>query len=105
MGYWFLLEIIGFVFVPMMLFFYSFRQNNILLIKIASILTMIGVIMNRLNVSIIGYRWDATNHYFPSWMEFVVTLTVIFAQIWILRWVITRLPVHREPPSWVGKED
>ena len=67
-------------------------------------LTMLGVILNRLNVTVIGFRWDAAVHYVPSWMEIVVTLTVIFTEIWIFRWVINRMPVLRESPSWVDKE-
>ncbi|MCD4737398.1 MAG: Ni/Fe-hydrogenase cytochrome b subunit [Bacteroidales bacterium] len=101
MGYWYLIEMIGFVLFPLMLFVFSYRRKNILLIKIASILTMVGIIINRLNVTVIGFRWDAANHYYPSWMEIVVTLTVIFTEIWIFRWIVTRLPVLREPPSWV----
>ena len=101
MGYWYLLEIFGFVLVPMMLFYHSYRSSNILLIRIASILTMVGVILNRLNVTVIGFKWDMPNHYVPSWMEIVVTMTVLFAEIWIFRWVINRMPVLREPPAWV----
>lgn len=104
MGYWFLLEIIGFVLIPMLLFFYSYRRHNIFMIRLAAILTMLGVILNRLNVTVIGFRWDAAVHYVPSWMEIVVTLTVIFTEIWIFRWVINRMPVLRESPSWVKKE-
>jgi Ni/Fe-hydrogenase subunit HybB-like protein len=104
MGYWYLTEIIGFVLIPMLLFFYSYRKQNILMIRIAAILTMLGVILNRLNVTVIGFRWDAPAHYVPSWMEIMVTLTVIFAEIWIFRWVINRMPVLRESPSWVDKE-
>jgi len=37
-------------------------------------------------------------------MEFAVTLTVIFTEIWILRWVINRMPVLRDSPSWAGEE-
>lgn len=104
MGYWFLLEILGFVLVPMLLFFYSYRRGNLLVIRIAAILTMIGVILNRLNVSVIGFRWDAAVHYVPSWMEFAVTFAVIFAEIWIFRWVIRRMPVLRESPAWAKDE-
>jgi len=100
MGHWFLLEMLGFVLFPMILFFISYRNNNITMIKIAALLTMIGVIMNRLNVSIIGFRWDAAVRYVPSWMEVVVALAVIFTQIWIFRWVINRMPVLRDSPSW-----
>lgn len=104
MGYWFLVEMIGFVLIPMMLFFYSYRTTNIFTIRLAAILTMIGIVMNRLNVTVIGFRWDAAVAYVPSWMEIVVTLAVIFTEIWIFRWVITRMPVLRESPEWAREE-
>lgn len=105
MGQWFLLEMLGFVLLPMILFFISYRNNNITLIKVAAIITMVGVIMNRLNVSIIGFRWDAAVRYVPSWMEVVVALAVIFTQIWIFRWVINRMPVLRDAPSWAKEHE
>jgi Ni/Fe-hydrogenase subunit HybB-like protein len=103
MGYWFLLEMFGFVLLPMGLFFYSYRANNIPLVKFAAIITMLGVILNRLNVTIIGFKWDMAIRYIPSWMELVVTLAVIFTEIWIFRWVINRMPVLRDSPSWAKK--
>jgi Ni/Fe-hydrogenase subunit HybB-like protein len=104
MGYWYLTEMLVFVLLPMILFFYSYRKNNILLIKIAAIITMLGIIINRLNVTVIGFKWDAVSHYYPSWMEIVVTLAVIFTEIWIFRWIINRMPVLREPPLWAKKQ-
>lgn len=100
MGYWFLVEIIGFVLFPMVLFFYSYKVNKTGLIKLASVVTIIGIILNRLNVTIIGFNCDMSTHYVPSWMEFVVTFAVIFTEIWIFRWVINRMPVLRDSPSW-----
>ncbi|MEI8004607.1 MAG: NrfD/PsrC family molybdoenzyme membrane anchor subunit [Bacteroidota bacterium] len=105
MGYWYLLEMLGFVFLPMLLFFYSYRTNNIKLARIASVMTILGIILNRLNVTVIGFRWDAAVHYIPSWMEVVVTLTVIFTELWIFRWVINRMPVLRDSPSWAKKQE
>jgi Ni/Fe-hydrogenase subunit HybB-like protein len=104
MGNWYLIEMLGFVLLPMMLYFYSYRSNNVFLIKVASVITMLGIIINRLNVTVIGFRWDAATHYVPSWMEIVVTLAVIFTEIWIFRWVINRMPVLRESPSWAGEK-
>lgn len=104
MGYWYLLEMFGFVLFPMMLFVYGYRKNSILTVKIASILCMIGVILNRLNVTVIGFRWDAVIRYIPTWMELIVTLTVIFTEIWIFRWVINRMPVLKDSPAWVNEE-
>lgn len=102
MGYWYLVEMLGFVLLPMMLFIYSYRHKNINLIKVAAVLTMLGVIINRLNVTVIGFKWDAAIRYIPTWMELVVTLAVIFTEIWIFRWVVNRMPVLRDSPSWVN---
>lgn len=102
-GYWFLFEMIGFVLFPMFLFYKSYQTNNLKLIKIAAIITMLGIILNRVNVSIIAFRWDMAVRYIPSWMEFVVTFAVIFAEIWIFRWVINRMPVLNESPDWADK--
>ncbi len=104
MGYWYLTEMLGFVLLPMILYFYSFRKQNLTLIKVASLITMIGIVLNRLNITVIGFRWDATTHYVPSWMEIVVTLTVLFVEIWIFRWVVRRLPVLRESPAWAKND-
>ena len=100
MGYWFLLEMIGFVLVPMLLFIRSYRMSSILLTRIAAIITLVGIILNRLNVSIIAFRWDAVVKYVPSWMEIVISISIILIQIWIFRWVINRMPVFRESPEW-----
>lgn len=104
LGYWYLLEMFGFVLIPMILFYQAYRSNNILMIRIASIITIVGVILNRLNVTIIGFKWDMPVRYVPTWMEIVVTLTVLFAEIWIFRWVINRMPVLRDSPSWVNEK-
>jgi Ni/Fe-hydrogenase subunit HybB-like protein len=104
MGYWYLTEMLGFVLLPMILYFYSFRKQNLTLIKVASLITMVGIILNRLNITVIGFRWDAATHYVPSWMEIVVTLTVLFVEIWIFRWVVRRLPVLRESPAWAKND-
>ena len=104
LGYWYLTEMLGFVLLPMVLFFISYRKQNILLIRIASLVTMIGIIINRLNVTVIGFKWDAAQHYYPSWMEITVTLAVIFTEIWIFRWIITRMPVLRDSPAWAKEQ-
>jgi Ni/Fe-hydrogenase subunit HybB-like protein len=92
-GYWYLLEVLGFVLVPAFMFAFGYRNRSINIIKIASVMALLGVILNRLNVSIISFKWYAEVHYYPSWQEIVVTLMIIFTEIWILRWVVTRMPV------------
>jgi len=100
LGYWYLTEMLGFVLIPMLMFFYGYRKSNVFVIRLAAIITMLGIIINRLNVTVIGFRWDAAVHYVPSWMELVVTLAVIFTEIWIFRWIINRMPVLRDSPEW-----
>jgi Ni/Fe-hydrogenase subunit HybB-like protein len=102
MGNWYLLEMVGFILIPMILFYISQRHENVLLIRTAAIITMLGIILNRLNVTVIGFEWEMPVRYIPSWMEIVITLTVIFTEIWIFRWVINRLPVLRDPPAWAN---
>lgn len=101
MGYWFLLEMIGCVLIPMFVFFHGYRSSNLMLINVAAIMTSIGVVLNRMNVSIIAYNWNSPVRYIPTWMEVVVMVGIIFTQIWIFRWIINRMPVLRESPSWV----
>ncbi len=103
MGYWYLVEMIGFVFIPMLLFIRSFQKQSVLLTQIAAIMAIVGIILNRLNVSIIAYRWDAAVRYVPSWMEIVISISIILIQIWVFRWIIHRMPVLTESPSWAKK--
>jgi Ni/Fe-hydrogenase subunit HybB-like protein len=100
MGYWYLLEMIGFVFVPVIMFIRGYQKSSLLLIRAAAIFAIIGIVLNRLNVSIIAFRWDAAVGYTPSWMEIVISLAIIFAEVWVFRWVVRRMPVLHDPPSW-----
>ena len=49
-------------------------------------MTLVGILLNRLNVSVIAFRWYAPNHYVPSWGEIVVSLAVVSAELWVFRW-------------------
>ena len=40
-----------------------------------------------------GLESAAGVRYLPSWMEIVVTLGVISAELWVFRWVVNRMPV------------
>ncbi len=92
-GAWYLTEIFGFVLLPAFLFARSVRYYRRLLVQISAALTLIGIIINRLNISVIAYNWQATKHYIPSWMEIEITLAVIFVEIVVLRWIVNRLPI------------
>ena len=92
-GYWYLVEVIGFVLVPCFMFAYGVRNKNFGVIRFASIMTILGVILNRQNICLIAYNWYLPNRYYPSWQEIVVTLMVVFVEIWVFRWIVTRMNV------------
>jgi len=103
-GYWYLVEIVGFVVVPCILFLYGFRHLNLSLVRIAAAMTIIGIVLNRLNISTVAYHWyDGVIHY-PTWMEIVGSVAVIIAQILVFRWIVRRMPVYTEAPNWANKE-
>ncbi|HEU4334552.1 MAG TPA: NrfD/PsrC family molybdoenzyme membrane anchor subunit [Candidatus Eisenbacteria bacterium] len=104
MGPWYLVEMIGFVLVPMILFTEAVRWRSQALCKAGAIFALVGILLNRLNTTVIGFRWDAAVRYVPSVYEVVVTLGVVLAEIWVFRWVINRMPVMSDSPAWVRTE-
>ena len=105
MGYWYLTEVIGLVLIPCFMFLQAVRNRNLMLIRWAAVLTMLGIIINRLNISVIAFKWYAPVHYYPAFGEIITTLTVVFAEIWVFRWIVNRMPILREVPEWARKED
>jgi len=92
-GAWYLFEILGLVAVPAAVFVYGYRRRALAPIRVAAVLTLLGIVLNRLNVSVIAFKWNAAVHYVPSWMEIVVTMAVISAEILVFRWIVNRMPV------------
>jgi len=87
-----------------MIFLFGYRQRNLQLVRFAAGITIIGIIMNRLNISTIAFQWYDGLLHFPTWMEIVVSFAVIFVQILVFRAVVRRMPVYQESPSWVAEE-
>ena len=99
-GLWYLLELVGFVLVPMVLFTLATRGSSTTLVRLAAVLTLVGIVLNRLNVSVVAFKWYEAVRYVPTWMEIVVTFGVVFAEIWVFRWITNRMPVLSAPPAW-----
>ncbi|MCS7280175.1 MAG: polysulfide reductase NrfD [Desulfobacterota bacterium] len=107
MGIWYLVEVLGFVLIPCLMFYYGQRDRRINLIRVAALVTMLGVIINRINYSMIAYKWylPLSEKYIPTWQEIVITLTIVFTQLWIFRWVVNRMPVYGEVPEWAKEKE
>ena len=66
----------------------------------ASVLTIIGFVINRLNVAVTGMTASSGVHYVPSWMELVVTLSIVAVGFVLFGLAVKHLPVFpHEAPS------
>lgn len=99
-GYWFLLEVLGFVLLPAFLFAYGVRHNNVKVVRWTALLTVIGILLNRINMCIVAFNWNADIRYYPSWMEVVITLGIITLEILLFRWIVNRMPILYDHPAF-----
>jgi len=102
-GYWYLLELIGFVAAPMILLTIGVRSTNLGLIRFAALFAAIGVVLNRVNVNLIAYNWHLPDHFthiIPPWPELVMIAAMITLHILLLRWILNRFPVMQELPEY-----
>lgn len=102
LGQWFLVEMLGFVLLPCFLFLWGATKKNVKLVRGTAVLTVIGIIINRLNLSVIAFNWNVPDRYFPRWSEFAITITIITVGLITFRWIANRLPVLREHPDYAA---
>lgn len=101
MGTWFLVEILIFVLLPCLLFAWGVRNKNMGLVRFTAFITVVGIIINRLNVSVIGFiNINAPERYFPRWTEFALTIAIITMGLVVFRWIVNRMPVLSEHPEY-----
>ncbi len=99
-GALFLVEIVGFVLVPSLLFAYGSRNGNVKLVRVAGAMGVAGIVLNRLNVSVIAFNWNQPIRYVPSWMEVWVSVTLVTLGVLAFRWIVNRMPILREDPRF-----
>jgi len=101
-GLWFLLEMFGFVLLPCFLFAIGVRDRKMGLIKTAAVITVLGIMLNRLNVSLIAFNWHlpAAERYFPSWMEIGVSVFIVTMGLLVYRFIVTRMPIFFTHPHY-----
>lgn len=101
-GQWFLVELLGFVLLPSFLYAIGAREKNLKLIKWTALLTVLGIVLNRLNVSLIAYNYHlpSDQRYFPSWQEFGVTLFIITALVVTFKFISSKTPIFYDHPDY-----
>ncbi|MCC6797614.1 MAG: polysulfide reductase NrfD [Candidatus Hydrogenedentes bacterium] len=103
-GAWYLVEVIGFVLGPCIAYFVAAKVNSARIARVAAVWTVLGIVLNRLNVSIFTFNWQMPYRYVPSWMEFAVTITIVTAGLLTFRFMVNRMPVLYVHPEYPVEE-
>jgi Ni/Fe-hydrogenase subunit HybB-like protein len=101
-GAWFLVELLGFVALPCLLYSVGVRDRNIKLIKWTSALAVLGIVVNRFNVCLVAFNWHlpASERYFPSWMEIGLSLFIVTVGVVAFKFIVTYMPILYEHPEY-----
>jgi len=101
-GLWFLVELLGFVALPCFLYAVGVRDKNLKLIKWTAAWTVLGIIVNRLNISVVAFNWHlpSSERYYPHWMEIVISVFLVTVGIIVFRFIVTRMPILYSHPDY-----
>ena len=58
-------------------------------------MTVLGVILNRFNVSLLAFNWRLQDRELFSWKELSIIVAMLTIELLIYRWIIYRMPVLR----------
>lgn len=103
-GAWFLVEMLCFVALPAFLYAVGSRDKNLSLIKWTAALTVLGIILNRFNISLIAFNYHlpSQDRYVPHVMEIIISVFIVTVGIVAFRFISTRMPVFYEHPNYKG---
>jgi Ni/Fe-hydrogenase subunit HybB-like protein len=101
-GTWYLVELLGFVALPSILYAIGVRIKSLGLIRWTSVLAVLGVILNRFNVCLVAFNWHLppNERYFPSWMEIGISVFIVMIGLVLYRFIVTRMPILYEHPDY-----
>jgi Ni/Fe-hydrogenase subunit HybB-like protein len=72
-------------------------------IWIGSSLSVLGFVLNRVNASGLGQVWATRDFYFPSWMEFAISLGLVSAFALVFFFIQEHFPVDPEALARIEK--
>jgi len=91
-GAWWLLEIVGFVVVPLVILSYAIRNKSVGLCRIGAFMTVAGILLNRLNTALITFNWQLYQE-IPHYLEFIIAITIFGIYVATYRFILARLPI------------
>jgi len=101
-GLWFLVELLGFVLLPCYTYAIGVREKNLTIIRWTAAWTVLGIVVNRLNVGLIAFNWHlpSSERYFPHWMEIGISVFVITLGVLAYRFIVTHMPILYAHPDY-----
>ena len=99
-GAWYLVEMLGFVLLPCVMFVAATRANNASLTRFASVIVIVGIVLNRLNVCIIAFNWNVADKHHPHWMEIAIAITIVAVGLLTFRAIVNRMPILWNHPHY-----
>jgi len=98
-GQYYLLELGVAVFIPMCLYAVAVKNRWAGLVRFAAVISVLGIIWNRLNTSMIAYKWELYAE-IPHWKEVWICITIYSLYFLTYRFILYRLPIVYE---WKGE--
>ncbi len=103
LGYWFLLEVFGFVLAPSLFLLWATRRESVGLVRLGATWAVLGIILNRVNVSMVAFNWNLADRYVPHWSEIAITIFVITVGLLTFRFMVSRMPVLYRHPAFLNE--
>jgi hypothetical protein len=92
----FLFELAASAVVPMSLLTFRRVRSSVAGLTVCAGLTVLGMVLNRINVCIIAFERPEGMGYFPSWMEIAVSLGIVSGGVLIFIFFVERFRVFEE---------
>jgi Ni/Fe-hydrogenase subunit HybB-like protein len=99
-GYWYIFEMVGFVLVPCLAYAHAVRNRKPKLARVTAAWTVLGVVVYRLNISVIAMNWNAAQRYVPSAIEVLTSVTIVTIGVLTFRWIVNRMPILHAHPEY-----
>lgn len=101
-GLWYLVELFGFVLTPCLMYAVGVREKNIKLIRKTAGIAVLGIVLNRFNISLIAFNYHLplSDRYFPHIWEFVVSAFIVVVGLLVFRFISSHTPILYEHPEY-----
>ena len=92
---WWLELCVGVV-LPLVLFSSAYVRESRGWLLFSSLLVILGVVWNRLNVSVVGIKVEEWETYYPFWPEILITAGIVSIGLIAFEWAGKNLPIYEE---------